>query len=54
MELSIIPWQVFLETLHKQRSGTVQLWLRSWLFSNEGVMLADDSFATTDYSSVPG
>jgi len=54
MELSIIPWQVFIETLHKQQSGTVELWLRSWLFSNEGVMLADESFSTTDYSSVPG
>ena len=53
MELSIIPWQVFLDALHKQQSGTVELWLRSWLFSNEGVMLADESFATTDYSSVP-
>ena len=54
MELSIIPWQVFIETLHKQQSGTVELWLRSWLFSNEGVMLADESCATTDYSSVLG
>jgi hypothetical protein len=54
MELSIIPWQVFLDALHKQQSGTLELCLRSWLFSNEGVMLADDSFATTDYSSVPG
>ena len=44
MELSIIPWQVFLDALHKQQSGTLELWLRSWLFSNEGVMLADDSF----------
>ena len=54
MELSIIPCQVFIKTLHKQQSGTVELWLRSWLFSNEGVMLADESFATTEYSSVPG
>jgi hypothetical protein len=54
MQLSIIPGEVFIETLHEQQSGTVELWLRSWLFSNEGVMLADESFATTDYSSVPG
>ena len=54
MELSIIPWQVFFDALHKQQSGTLEFWLRSWLFSNEGVMLADDSFATTDYWSVPG
>ena len=53
MELSIIAWQVFLDALQKQQPG-VELWLRSWLFSNVGVMLADKSFATTDYSSVPG
>ena len=54
MELSIILWQVLLDALHKQQPGAVELWLRSWLFSNEGVMLADKSFATTDYSSVRG
>jgi hypothetical protein len=54
MELSIIPWQVFLDALHKQQPGALELWLRSWLFSNEGVMLANDSFPTTEYSSVPG
>jgi hypothetical protein len=53
MEISIIAWQVFLDALQKQQSATVELWLRSWLFS-KGVMLADESFAMTDYSSVPG
>ena len=54
MELSTIAWQVFLDALQKQQPGAVELWLRSWLFSNEGVMLADESFAMTDYSAVPG
>lgn len=44
MELSIIPWQVFLDALHKQQSGTLELWLRSWLFSNEGVMIVTETF----------
>ena len=41
MKVSIISWRVFFESLSKQRPGTLNLWLCRWLFSNEGVMLAD-------------
>jgi hypothetical protein len=48
MEVSIISWRVFFESLNKQQSGTLELWLRRWLFTNEGVILADPSFAPTN------
>ena len=41
MEVSIISWRVCFESLNNQRPGTLELWLCRWLFSNEGVMLAD-------------
>jgi hypothetical protein len=41
MNISIIPWHVFLDALKKQQPGTLELWLRRWLFTNEGVILAD-------------
>ena len=40
MEFSLIPWRVFLEALTKQRPGTLEVWLRRWLFTNEGVIVA--------------
>jgi hypothetical protein len=40
MNISIIPWHVFLDALKKQQPGTLELWLRRWLFTNEGVILA--------------
>lgn len=40
MDISVIPWHVFLDALRKQQSTTVELWLRRWLFTNEGVILA--------------
>jgi hypothetical protein len=42
----IIPWQEFLDALGKQQSAQVQLWLRRWLFTNEGVILADHRIAS--------
>lgn len=41
MNISVIPWQVFLDALRKQKPSTVDIWLRRWLFTNEGVILAD-------------
>jgi hypothetical protein len=41
MDISIIPWNVFLDALKKQQPGTLELWLRRWLFTNEGVIVAD-------------
>ena len=46
MDISIIPWQKFLEALQQQQSTQVQLWLRQWLFTNEGAMLADDEMVS--------
>lgn len=48
MEISIISWRVFFKTLSEQQPGTLELWLRRWLFTNEGVILADPSLAATD------
>jgi hypothetical protein len=42
----IIPWQEFLDALRRQQSAQVQLWLRRWLFTNEGVILADQRIAS--------
>ena len=39
MDLSVIPWRVFLDALNKQQPNTVELWLRRWLFTNEGVIM---------------
>jgi hypothetical protein len=44
MDASVIPWQEFLATLKKQNPGTIELWLRRWLFANEGVIQADPKF----------
>jgi len=46
MDISLIPWQVFLDTLKKQQPGTLELWLRRWLFTNEGVIQADPRVVT--------
>jgi hypothetical protein len=45
MDISIIPWQEFLHALRKQQPAQIQLWLRRWLFTNEGVILADHRVA---------
>jgi len=40
MELTLIPWQAFLEALKKQKPTTQETWLRRWLFTDEGVIIA--------------
>jgi len=46
MDISVIPWHVFLDALKKQQPTTIELWLRRWLFTNEGVILANHHGAT--------
>jgi len=46
MEFPVIPWKVFLEALEHQQPSTLELWLRRWLFTNEGVIMADSTSAT--------
>lgn len=46
MDISLIPWHVFLDALKKQQSSTVELWLRRWLFTTEGVIQADPRVVT--------
>ena len=48
MDIPLIPWNVFLDTLKKQQPGTLELWLRRWLFTNEGVIVADQQVLTTN------
>ena len=47
MKISVIPWHVFIDALFKQQPGTLEVWLRRWLFTNEGVIMADERIATT-------
>jgi hypothetical protein len=46
MYTSIVPWREFFEALRNQQPGEVQLWPRRWLFTNEGVILADHRIAS--------
>jgi hypothetical protein len=48
MDIPLIPWNVFLDALKKQQPGTLELWLRRWLFTNEGVIVADQQVLTTN------
>lgn len=41
MDKPIVPWHEFLDALRNQQPAQAQLWLRRWLFSNEGAILAD-------------
>jgi len=34
--------------LKKQQPSTLELWLRRWLFTNEGVIVADQQVFTTN------
>jgi hypothetical protein len=47
MEISMIPWHVFLDALNKQQPTTLEIWLRRWLFTNEGVILASQRTASS-------
>ena len=40
MQLSLIPWRMFLDALKKQNPSTTETWLRRWLFTDEGVIIA--------------
>jgi hypothetical protein len=42
MKISVIPWHVFIEALLQQEPSTLELWLRRWLFTNEGVIIAHE------------
>ncbi len=46
MNISVIPWHVFLDALLKQQPQTLEAWLRRWLFTNEGVIMAQQNIAT--------
>jgi len=46
MDIPLIPWNVFLDALKKQQPGTLELWLRRWLFTNEGVIVGDQEVLT--------
>ena len=48
MKISVIPWHVFIEALLQQEPGTVELWLRRWLFTNEGVIIAHEKIAANN------
>jgi hypothetical protein len=45
MNIIVIPWNVFLDALLKQKPQTLDAWLRRWLFTNEGVIMAHHNFA---------
>jgi hypothetical protein len=40
MQLSLIPWRMFLDALKKQNPSTRETWLRRWFFTDEGVIIA--------------
>jgi hypothetical protein len=40
MEFTPIPWQAFLAALKKQKPAMREIWLRRWLFTDEGVIIA--------------
>jgi hypothetical protein len=46
MKILFIPWDEFLEALKKQNPATLELWLRRWHFTNEGVILAGVKIST--------
>ncbi len=47
MNFSLISWNEFREALKQRQSSNLQLWLRRWKFTNEGVILADPRIAGT-------
>ncbi len=48
MDFPVIPWKVFLDALQHQQPGTLELWLRRWLFTNEGVIMDDTKLANNN------
>ena len=57
MAKEIIPWQVFLEALHKQPKARLDEWLAGWRFTEEGVFAQspaqpEDAFRRRVYNTV--
>ncbi|HYA27899.1 MAG TPA: hypothetical protein VEI95_03720 [Acidobacteriota bacterium] len=50
MNISVIPWHVFLDALLKQQPQTLEGWLRRWLFTNEGVIMAHPNVGPKNYA----
>ena len=48
MEFPVIPWKVFLDALQHQQPTNLELWLRRWLFTNEGVIMDDRKLANNN------
>lgn len=48
MNISVIPWHVFIDALLKQQPSTLETWLRRWLFTNEGVIMANERIAANN------
>jgi len=46
MNICVIPWHVFLDALLKQQPQTLEIWLRRWLFTNEGVIMTRQQVTT--------
>jgi hypothetical protein len=44
MELPMIPWAIFLDALRHQQASTLELWLRRWWFTNEGVIMKSSAW----------
>ena len=44
MELPMIPWAIFLDALQHQQASTLELWLRRWWFTNEGVIMKSSAW----------
>jgi hypothetical protein len=40
MKSSLIPWHVFLDATKEQPPSLMENWLRRWLFTNDGVVMA--------------
>jgi hypothetical protein len=44
MELPMIPWAIFLDALQHQQASTLEVWLRRWWFTNEGVIMKSSAW----------
>jgi len=54
MNISVIPWRAFLDALLRQQPQTLEPWLRRWLFTNEGVIMATEELLRTDTLKTAG
>ena len=41
MEIPVIPWRLFFDTLRKQHGSAIERWLWLWLFTDECAILTD-------------